>query len=224
MPEQRISTSRKARFPGLDAEATPVIGLGLGLTGLILGLRPRLAPVSLALTAAAALLYRDPERATPTETESIFAPADGLVIGVEDLYEHRFLHTDAVRLTIAVSLFDVAVHRSPASGVVAYLEHIPSAYRPAWDVRSADQGERQYIGIKTAWGPLLVAIVAGPLGRRLDCQVGLGDLLRAGARLSKARFGSRVELLLPRDAAEGLPELGDRLRAGMTRIGHVVPL
>jgi phosphatidylserine decarboxylase len=69
-----------------------------------------------------------------------------------------------------------------------------------------------------------MAIVAGSLGRRLDCQVGLGDRLRAGARLSKARFGSRVELLLPRDAAEGLPELGDRLRAGTTRIGQVVPL
>jgi phosphatidylserine decarboxylase len=224
MPEPSISTPRKARFPGLDAEATPVIGLGLGLTGLILGLRPRLAPLSLALTAAAALLYRDPERATPAETASIFAPADGMVVGVEELYEHRFLHTDAVRLTIAVSLFDVPVHRSPASGLVAYLEHIPGAYRPAWDVRSTEQSERQYIGIKTAWGPLLMAIVAGPLGRRLDCQVGLGDRLRAGARLSKARFGSRVELLLPRDAAEGLPELGDRLRAGTTRIGHVVPL
>lgn len=224
MPEQSTSPSRKARFPGLDAEATPVIGLGLGLTGLMLGLRPRLAPVSLALTAAAALLYRDPDRSTPAETASLFAPADGVVVGVEELYEHRFLHTDAVRLTIAVSPFDVPVHRSPASGLVAYLEHIPGVYRPTWDVRAAEHSERQYIGIKTSWGPLLMAIIAGPLGRRLDCQVGLGDQLRAGARLSKARFGSRVELLLPRDAAEGLPDLGERLRAGMSRIGQVVPL
>src|SRR6185436_1409880 len=88
MPEQTISTPRKVRLPGLDAEATPLIGLGLGLTGLILGLRPRLAPVSLALTAAAALLYRDPERTTPDEAESLFAPADGVIASVEELYEH----------------------------------------------------------------------------------------------------------------------------------------
>ncbi len=54
-----------------------MIGLGLGPTGLMLGLRPRLAPVSLALTAAAALLYRDPDRTTPTETASLFASPMG---------------------------------------------------------------------------------------------------------------------------------------------------
>ena len=224
MPEQSLRTMRKTRLPGLDAEATPVIGLGLGLTGLMLGLRPRLAPVSLALTAAAALLYRDPDRDTPEETAALFAPADGVVVAVEELYEHRFLHTDAVRLAITVAPFDVPIHRSPAAGVVAYLEHIPGAYRPAWDVRAAEQNERQYIGVKADWGPLLLVIIAGPLARRLDCQVRLGDYVPAGARLCKARFGSRVDLLLPRDAVEGLPEVGGRLRAGATRIGQVVPL
>jgi phosphatidylserine decarboxylase len=224
MPEQTILTTRKTRLPGLDAEATPVIGVGLGLTGLMLGLRPRLAPVSLALTAAAVLLYRDPDRATPKEAESLFAPADGTVTTVEELYEHRFLHTDAVRIGIAVAPFDVPIHRSPAAGVIAYLEHIPGAYRPAWDVRAGEQNERQYIGIKTGWGPLLLVIIAGPFGRRLSCQAQLGDHVPAGARLCKARFGSRVDLLLPRDAVEDLPESGERLRAGATRIGHVVPL
>jgi phosphatidylserine decarboxylase len=220
---QTTSTPHKSRLPGLDAEATPVIGLGLGLTGLMLGLRPRLAPVSLALTAAAVLLYRDPERVTPDETAALFAPADGVLIGVEELYEHRFLHTDAVRLAIVVSPIDVPVHRSPAAGVVAYLEHIPGAYRSAWDARADEHGERQYIGIKTGWGPLLLVISAGPLKRRITSQVRLGEHIQAGARLSKARFGSRVELLLPRDAVGELPEIGDRLHAGATRIGHVVP-
>jgi phosphatidylserine decarboxylase len=224
MPEQSISTPRKARLAGLDAEAIPVIGLGLGLTGIMLGLRPRLAPLSLALTAAAALLYRDPERTTPEEAEELFAPADGSVIGVQELYEHRFLHTDAVSIAIAVSPFDVPVQRSPAAGIVAYLEHIPGEYRPVWDMRAAEHNERQYIGVKTAWGPLLIVIIAGPLARRLDCRVKLGDRVRAGMRLGKARFGSRVDLLLPRDAVEGLPDVGVRLHAGATRIGHVVPL
>ncbi len=51
------------------------------------------------------------------------------------------------------------------AGVVAYLEHIPGVYRPTWDVRATEHSERQYIGIKTSWGPLLMAIVAGPLGQ-----------------------------------------------------------
>jgi phosphatidylserine decarboxylase len=224
MPEQTASTPRKSWLPGLDAEVTPVLGLGLGVTGILLGLRPRLAVWPLAVTAVAALLYRDPERATPDEAEAIFAPADGIVLGVEELYEHRFLHTDAARLSIAVSPIDVPVQRSPASGGVAYLEHIPGEYRPIWDVQAAEQNERQYIGIKTDWGPLLMVLIAGPLARRITCRVSLGEHLEAGARLSTVRFGARVDLLLPRDAVEDLPAPGDRVRAGMTRIGQIVPL
>jgi phosphatidylserine decarboxylase len=222
MPEQTTSSQRKARFPGLDADANPVIGFGLGVTGLMLRLRPRLVPVSLALTAAAALLYRDPERATPVDSLALFAPADGTVVAIEELYEHRFLHTDAVRLSIMVAPFDVPVHRSPAAGVVAYIEHVPGAARPGWDLRSAEQNERRYLGIHTSWGPLLLVITAGPLARRINSSLRLGEYIQAGARLSKVRFGSRVDLLLPRDAAQDLPEIGERVQGGASRIGHVV--
>jgi phosphatidylserine decarboxylase len=188
----------------------------------MLRLRPRLVPVSLALTAAAALLYRDPERATPVDSLALFAPADGTVVAIEELYEHRFLHTDAVRLSIMVAPFDVPVHRSPAAGVVAYIEHVPGAARPGWDLRSAEQNERRYLGIHTSWGPLLLVITAGPLARRINSSLRLGEYIQAGARLSKVRFGSRVDLLLPRDAAQDLPEIGERVQGGASRIGHVV--
>lgn len=78
MTEQVVSNLPSPRIPGLDAEATPFLSVGLGLTGLALGLRPRLAPVPLALTALTALLYRDPERHTPDDTSVIFRLRMGL--------------------------------------------------------------------------------------------------------------------------------------------------
>ena len=221
MTEQTSSSTRKTRLPGLDAEATPVIGLGLGLTGLVLGLRPRLAGWPLALTAVAALLYRDPKRVTPNDPYTIFAPADGVVIGVDEMYEHRFLHTDAVRIAIAASPFDVPVQRSPVAGVVAYSEHVEGEYHSISDMAASDTNERQYIGIKTVWGPLLVVLIAGPVARRLDCRVEVGDQLVAGQRLSTIRFGARVDLLLPYDELDDFPEIGQHLRAGVSRIGHL---
>lgn len=220
MTEQTSSSTRKARLPGLDAEATPVIGVGLGLTGLVLGLRPRLAGWPLALTALAALLYRDPKRVTPDDPHTIFAPADGAVIGVDEMYEHRFLHTDAVRIAVAASPFDVPVQRSPASGMVAYTEHVEGEYHAIGDMAAGDTNERHYIGIKTSWGPLLLALVAGPLARRLDCRVQVGDRLAAGQRLSTIRFGARVDLFLPYDELDELPAVGEHLRAGVSRIGR----
>jgi len=224
MSEQTIPTTRKTKLPGLDSEVTPVLGVGLGLTGLLLGLRPRLAAWPLALTAVAALLYRDPDRVTPDEPDAIFAPADGVVIGVEELYEHRFLHTDAVRVAIAASPFDVPVHRSPAAGTVAYLEHVAGEYGPVWDLSAAERNERQYIGIKSEWGPILLSLIGGPLARRISCNLQIGARLEPGARLCTLRFGARVDLLLPRDVVEHLPAAGSRLYAGATRVGRIAPL
>lgn len=220
MPETPTLEPRKVHLPGLDAAATPVIGVGLGLTGIALGVRPKLAAWPLALTALAALLYRDPRRVTPKEPAALFAPADGSVIEVDDLYEHRFLHTDAVRIAIAAAPYDVPVQRSPVDGTVAYLEHVPGEGRPVWDVRNNDQNERQYIGIKTSWGPVLVIVTTSPLARRLFCHVQMGDVVQAGSRLCTARFGAKVELLLPYAEIEELPQVGARLQAGITRIGR----
>ncbi|MBK9941720.1 MAG: phosphatidylserine decarboxylase [Kouleothrix sp.] len=224
MPQHTIPTTRKAKLPGFDSGATPVLGVGLGLTGLLLGLKPRLAAWPLALTAVAALLYRDPERITPAEPDVVFAPADGTVIGVEELYEHRFLHTDAVRIAIAAAPFDVPVHRSPVAGMVAYLDHMPGEYRPIWDLRAAEHNERTYIGIKTAWGPIMLQIVGGPLARRVTTHVALGQPVQAGERLGTVRFGARVDLLLPYEIVDHLPPIGSRVHAGTTRIGRVAPL
>lgn len=221
MPEQTVTNTSKTRIPGFDAEATPFLGLGLGLTGLALGLRPRLAPLPLALTALAALLFRDPDRATPDEPGSVFAAADGTVQSVEKLYEHRFLHTDAVRIALAVSPIDVPVTRSPAAGTVRYLERVSGEYRAASDAEAAERNERTYIGVETAWGPLLVVQIAGPLARRLVCNVQIGDRVEAGERIGIARFGARTDMILPRDVVELMVNTGETVRAGTSKLGRV---
>ena len=61
-------------------------------------------------------------------------------------------------------------------------------------------------------------------GQRVTPLVRLGDRMRAGQRLSRVRFGSRVVLLAPRDLIEWHPAPGARLRAGVSPIGQVVLL
>lgn len=221
MPEQTISRERGSPIPGLDAEAAPLLSLGLGLTGLALGLRPRLAPLPLALTALAAALYRDPARNTPAEPSALFAPADGTVTAVDEVYEHRFMHTDCVRISVVSSPLDVPVSRSPAAGVVRYLEQVSGELRPVGEQAAAERNERLYVGIDTDWGPLLLVQIAGPLSRRIVCRLQAGEQLAAGARLGTMRFGARTDLLIQRDAARLLISAGQRVAAGLSRIGAV---
>ncbi|MEI8308132.1 MAG: phosphatidylserine decarboxylase [Chloroflexales bacterium] len=222
-PEQTAARDRGSRIPGFDAEATPLLSIGIGLTGIALGLRPRFAPLPLALTALTAAFYRDPDRTTPPDPRGLFAATDGVVLLIDEVYEHRFLHTDCIRIVTAVSPLDVPVCRSPASGTVRYVAHVSGEYRPANDPQAAERNQRVYIGIDTAWGPILVIQIASPLGRRIICKTQADDTVEAGARLGTVRFGCRTDLLIQRDAAHLLIGPGQRLVAGMTRIGEVVP-
>ncbi len=224
MPEETITKEHTSHIPGLDAEAMPFLGLGLGLTGLALGFRPRLAPLPLALTALTALLYRDPQRTTPQEHNTIFAAADGVILGIDEIYEHRFLHTDCLRISTTLSPLDVPVNRSPVTGTVRYLVFVPGEYRPVADPEAAERNARTYIGIETSWGPVMVTQIAGPLARRIACRVQLGDQIGAGERIGTVRFGARTDLIVQRDSIALLVNAGQRMAAGLTRIAHVVPL
>jgi phosphatidylserine decarboxylase len=218
MTDTPTDNEHAARIPGLDAEGTPLLGLGLGLTGLALGLRPRLAAFPLALTALAALLYRDPERVTPHEPQTLFAAADGLLMRVDEVYEHRFVHSDCLRITTVSSPLDVPLTRSPQDAQVRYIEAVRGELFPVLDARAAERNERLYIGLETTIGPMLIMHIAGPFVRRILCRVAVGDDVAAGDRLSSARFGARVDLLVQRDVLCELPPIGAQLCAGLSRL------
>jgi phosphatidylserine decarboxylase len=107
---------------------------------------------------------------------------------------------------------------------VRYCERVPGEYRSIQHPDAAEVNTRTYIGIETAWGPLLVVQVAGPLARRLTIRVQPGDHVAAGERVGTARFGSRTDLLVQRDSIRPLVAAGQRLTAGVSRIARLVPL
>lgn len=222
--EQAIINEQAHAIPGFDAEVLPLLGVGLGLTGVALGLRPRLAPIPLALTALVAMLYRDPERTTPNDPGLLFAPADGTILSIDEMYEHRFLHTDAVRIATVLSPLDVPVHRSPSAGVVQYLEYVENEQSTVKRDDAAERNTRAYIGIEAPWGPLLITQIAGPLSPRISRRVEQGTTLEPGERLGTVRFGARVDLSIQRDSLELLIGVGQKIFAGLTPIARVIPL
>ncbi len=212
-------------IPGLDKEAGPLLGIGLGLTGLTLGVKPRFAGVVLALTAIGALFFRDPHRATPDDPAQLFAPADGTICAVDEVYEHHFLHTDALRIATLLAPLNVPVSRSPVSGVIRYLEPVAASLsQPLDHPVAAETNHRVYIGIDTAWGPALLILIGNPLTTRITLYVQQGDYVQAGQRLGTIRFGSRTDLLVQRDTLRPTVTIGQQLVGGISSLGRISPL
>ena len=161
-----------------------------------------------ASTAVCVAFFRDPDR-DGGDAEFV-APADGRITAVERQSDGRW------RVTIYMSLRDVHVNRAPADGTVIGLEHHPGGHLPAFD-KDSDRNERMHWTFATPRGPVELIQIAGVLARRIVPYQWPGDTVLCGERIGLIRFGSRVDVILPRDVRPDVT-VGDRARAGVSSL------
>ena len=163
--------------------------------------------------------FRDPPR-SPEEAGDVFvSPADGEVVDIERVHGARFLDGPALKVGIFMSLWDVHVNRAPLDGRVVFIEHVPGRYLQAFRPEAAEVNEHNLIGLETRHGRMLVKQIAGILARRIVCWVEPGQETRTAEPLGVIKFGSRVEVYLPPDAAPAVV-LGEHVFAGQTTIAR----
>ncbi|MDD3668922.1 MAG: phosphatidylserine decarboxylase [Alphaproteobacteria bacterium] len=145
--------------------------------------------------------FRNPPRVTPPGDNLIIAPADGIVSNIKPVVPAKELglgDKPLTRVSIFMSVFSVHVNRAPVSGSVAALRYRPGKFVSVADKDSEDN-ERMEIVIET---PKRIKIgfaqIAGLVARRIYCPLHKGDKLRAGQVFGMIRFGSRLDVYLPR--------------------------
>ena len=161
--------------------------------------------------------YRDPERVFP-EGENIFtSPADGTVIEIIESATHPFTGA-SLKVGIFMSPLSVHVNRVPCEGTVEYLEYVPGKKLSTLAPKASEINERNYVGLRTSHGPVLLTQIAGLLARRIVCRVRRGDVLSAGERYGMIKFGSKVDIHLPADIKLSV-KVGDKVYAGKSVLG-----
>src|SRR5215211_1839739 len=86
----------------------------------------------LAVAFACAVFFRDPPRHSPRATDTLYAPADGVVLDVDVAADPWLPGGEALRISTFLAIYDVHVNRSPASGRIALAEETPGGFRPAF--------------------------------------------------------------------------------------------
>lgn len=162
--------------------------------------------------------FRDPERIAPEGDNIFVSPADGKVILIKDVYEDRYLKSDAIEVSIFMSPLNVHVNRAPCDGVVESVVHTKGKFLSAFKHEASLQNENIAMLLNTRHGKVLVRQVAGFVARRAVCRVKPGDTLKKGQRYGIIKFSSRLDVFLPKDADIKV-KLGDKVKAGETIIG-----
>jgi phosphatidylserine decarboxylase len=164
--------------------------------------------------------FRDPPRAVPQDARAVLAPADGRIVKVQvarDPYTER----DALLVSVFMNVFNVHSNRAPVDGTVETVAYAPGKFLNADLDKSSTENERNAVVIRLAGGERLTVVqVAGLIARRILCYVKAGDGVARGQRFGFIRFGSRVDVYLPRDSRPRVA-VGDTVYATTTIIAEL---
>jgi phosphatidylserine decarboxylase len=174
--------------------------------------------IGLALTLFVLFFFRDPERSVPQGKGVVVSPADGKVIVVKDIFEPDYLKQDVKQISIFLSIFNVHVNRVPLGGTVETVKYHPGKFLAAWDDKASLDNEQTAMVLSDGRNKVLVKQIAGLIARRIVCYAKPGDPVKTGERYGLIRFGSRVDIFVPKDI-NLMVAVGDRIKGSRDVIG-----
>jgi phosphatidylserine decarboxylase len=179
-----------------------------------------LTALFLALIAYTFAFFRDPERVSPTDADSVVAAADGVVSDIIEIEEREVAKRAMKRVGIFLSVFDVHTNRAPIDGRVTYRQHNEGLCLDARSPECSTKNESMTWAFENPRATLVVKQLTGAIARRIVGWSKVGDELKKGERFGMIRFGSRTEVYLPLDATV-LVKVGDRVVGGATIIARL---
>ncbi len=202
-------------------EARRYVFASLAAALVLLLARRRSSWLAFGAAGAFTMFFRDPERQLVPDERTVYAAADGVVVGVDECVSDPWLREDeAVRISTFLSLHNVHVNRSPVAGRVTEIEEIRGGFSPALFGRSSEGNYQNRLAIDGSAGRVVVVQVAGMLARKISCWVDTGEDVAAGQRLGMIHLGSRTDVVVPADGVEVLVRTGDRVKAGITPLAR----
>jgi len=184
----------------------------LGLAALLIGwlTSPLWAAPAVLLAGFFLWFFRDPERVVPEAAGAFVSPGDGTVTAISSLLVSG---SERKRISIFLNIFNVHVNRSPIGGVIRDVRYQKGKFVNAMNANSAEENEQNIVTVEGEGQTVVFKQIAGLIARRIVFTKKIGDRVARGERVGLIKFGSRVDVLLDRNANLQV-KVGDRVMGG----------
>jgi phosphatidylserine decarboxylase len=217
-----IETIQRTMFVKPHPAGYPFIGGALAVSLVLLIIFKPLGITGLLLTAFIYYFFRDPVRLVPQREGLVVAPADGRVIAVktgqtlpDDLIEEDDA-ADYTKISIFLSVLDAHVNRVPVGGEILKTFYYEGKFINAEMDKASEENERSAALIKLDNDKLVAFTqIAGLIARRIITTLEPGQKRESGEKFGLIRFGSRMDVYLPKGVNSLVCE-GQRTLAGET--------
>ena len=123
-------------------------------------------------------------------------------------------------VAIFMSPVNVHVNRNPVTGRVGYYDYVPGEYFAAFEDKASLKNEQTHIGIEGPKGKVFFKQIAGFIARRIVANVKVGDSVEVGKRFGMIKFGSRVDIYVPKGSVIKV-QMNQKTAAGETIIAEM---
>src|ERR671929_288484 len=106
---------------------------------------------------------------------------------------------DWQQVSVFLSVVDVHVNRSPYRGEVVESTFRRGSFLAAYRKESAHKNERSELWLRDGERTVVFRQIVGVLARRIVTRTGPGDHLATGQRMGLMKFGSRMDVFVPRE-------------------------
>lgn len=192
-------------FMPIDKDGWIFIAIFAGISFLLGFVADGLGYAGAILTGWCVYFFRDPPRQVPQRDGLLVSPADGTVTAISKVQAPAELDLgtgEFTRVSIFLSVFNVHVNRVPVGGEVIKSIYHPGKFFNATLDKASEHNERQSLVVKTQEGHKIgFTQIAGLIARRIRCDVREGDKVLTGQKFGLIRFGSRMDVYLPKGIA-----------------------
>ena len=165
--------------------------------------------------------FREPNREVVNLSDQMLSPADGKVVQIIDIDDPEV--GSAQQISIFLSVFNIHSQFVPIDSKVLSSEYFPGKYLMAFNHKASDKNERTSIVFEISNGEKYrVKQIAGFIARRILNYMQPNQKVVKGERLGFIRFGSRVDIVVPKTKFEINVKVGEKVKANLTSIGKFV--
>jgi phosphatidylserine decarboxylase len=208
----------------MHREGIRFVAIFAAVTALLFLLSTILGWIGVGLTVWCYYFFRDPKRTTPTGEGLIVSPADGVVSLIEPAVppaELGMADTPLTRVSVFMNVFNCHVNRAPIGGEIKSIAYRPGKFFNASLDKASTDNERNSLCIEMADNRQIAVVqIAGLVARRIVCFTETGQTLATGERFGLIRFGSRLDVYLPKGVTPRVC-IGQTMTAGETIVADL---
>jgi phosphatidylserine decarboxylase len=164
--------------------------------------------------------FRVPTRVINKVEDGVLSPADGTIVYVGNAFEHEYFKDERLKISVFMSINNVHVNSYPITGEISYTAYHPGKYALAKLPKSSVDNEHNTIVVRNSETEVLFRQIAGFVARRIISYPEVGDQVEQGDEVGMIKFGSRVDVFLPKSATIAVRK-GDKVVSKKTVLAYV---